>query len=87
LVLSQRRLDNRPQGSRTHHARKRLGIVTNPNNTEDQTNRDSLDELEKLLIIKFGSMMIGKEYPNVGQLVSAAIQLIKQHDEEVATWI
>jgi hypothetical protein len=33
------------------------------------------DELEKLLIITFANMMIGKDYPNVDQLVAATMPL------------
>jgi len=59
----------------------------NPNNTEDQTNRDSLDELKKKLMVLYRDC---HEYPSLvanvwpDEFVEKALVLIKQHDEEVA---
>lgn len=44
------------------------------------TNRESLDNL---LTLSFAHLMIGKEYPNAGQLVDAAMKVLATHDKQL----
>jgi hypothetical protein len=39
----------------------------------------SKDELDEILTLKFAHLMIGKEYPNVGQLVESALSVFRPH--------
>lgn len=42
----------------------------------------SKEELDELLTIAFGQLMIGKDYPNVGQLVGKAIPVFTSYHQQ-----
>ena len=48
------------------------------------TPKPQANTLDKLLTIKIANLMIGKPYPNVGQIIDAIMPIIQTHTTEAS---